>query len=196
MALSKCQEQAIRANSRHEKRRRARDTLRACGTSDNAERSIFGWISGELQNGHVTRFLRNRRFAERAPTPSRAFVPGFLKETSNSSEFPSQTLCGTRDDAEHSVSCGILEETVVSSNSAESVTVFWRNNSEFAERTSLWNEQRRPAECFPSDFLRKRTKLGNTQTTVPTERLGRLGQPCGTHRHYGSGNPPHLANTG
>ena len=66
---------------------------------------------------------------------------GFLEETSNSSEFPSQTLCGTSDDAEQSVSCGILEETVVSSNCAESVTVFRRNNSEFAERTSLWNEQ-------------------------------------------------------
>jgi len=109
--------------------------------SDDAEWSVFAWISGELQNGHVTRFLRNRRFAEQAPMPSRAFVCGFLEKTSNSSEFTSQTLCGTSDDAEQSISCGILEETVVSSNSAESVTVFWWNNSEFVERTSLWNEQ-------------------------------------------------------
>jgi len=91
---------------------------------------------------------RNRQF-------ERAFVRGFLEETSNSSEFPSQMLCGTSDDAERSFSCGILEETVASSNSAESVTVFWQNNSEFAERTSLWNEQRRPAECFPADFFQK-----------------------------------------
>jgi len=107
----------------------------------------------DLRNEHVMLFLRNGR-------------------TCRTNEFAERMLCGTSDDAEQSVLCGILEETVVSSNSAESVTVFWRNDTEFAGRTSLWNEQRRPAECSPADFLRKRTKLGNTQTTVPTGRLG------------------------
>jgi len=145
--------------------------------------------------------------AERATTPGRAFSRGFLDETDDfrnehvtlflrngrtckTDEFAERTLCEMSDNAERSVLCGILEKTVVSSNSAESVTVFWRIDSEFGGRTSLWNEQRQPAECFPTDFLRKQTKLGNAQTMVSTGQRGRFGQPRGTRRHYGSGNPP------
>jgi len=101
------------------------------GTDEPAERATmlggafsYGFLDKmvDFRNEHMTLFLRNGRICR-------------------TDEFAEQTLCGTSDDAEPSVLCGILEETVVSSNSAESVTVFWQNNSEFAERMSLWNEQ-------------------------------------------------------
>ena len=37
--------------------------------------------TADFQNEHMTLFLRNRRFAERAMTTSKAFSGGFLEET-------------------------------------------------------------------------------------------------------------------
>jgi len=117
-------------------------------SSNGAEAVMVFWWNEQIRGTDES--------AERATTPGGAFSRGFLDETDDfrnehgtpflrngricrTDEFAELTLCGTSDDAEWSVSCGILEETVVSSNSAESVMVFWQNNSEFAESTSLWN---------------------------------------------------------
>ena len=112
---------------------------------------------------------------ERAMTLGRAFSRGFLDET------------------------GEFGEHTDKANSRNRRFPKQARDSIFVERThcrtdALRNEQRRQAERFPADSLRKQTNLGNAQTTVPTG-LRRLGQPRGTHRDYGSGNSPHLDNT-
>jgi len=145
-------QKSLRNERRHRAECFSREFLKeTLASSNGAEAVTVFWRNEQIHKTDVP--------AERATMPGGAFSRGFLDETDDfrnehgtqflrngricrTDKFAERTLCGTSDDAEWSVSCGILEETVVSSNSAESVMVFWRNNSEFTERTSLWNEQR------------------------------------------------------
>ena len=109
-------------------------SLRAKPVSRTSDLSTFSW--------------GNERFE---PRRAECFRENFVKKgaehvtrTSNSSQLPEQTLCGTSDDAENGMRTS--------------------NSIKFAERRCLWSEQRRRAERFPVDFLAKWANLGNART--------------------------------